>query len=251
VLTPTLLLLRQFFYTLVSGDMVYRTRKQRGAGYQFGPAITHGLINNYGQEIIAGPKLIPDCLAAAKTDTLGYSGPKGLPGLSGGGAYRNRKQQRKHRKQSGGRYGFVDAAGMPPSTPALGGLAPMTRIACESSTPNPLNPGPHTPSTAPMGAASDPKPFVMAGGAVQGIPATVGFTGTADAAAYYAPTAGYSNAPSTQVSSTGSPWLTQIPYGAREMTPACIKTGGGMSRRRRRNRKTRKGRKGRKTQRKH
>ncbi len=238
--------------------MVNRTRKQRGAGYQFGPQITHGLVNNYGQEIIPGPKLIPDCLAAAKTDTLGYSGPKGLPGMSGGARkkragkkHRGSKHRRSYRKQSGGRYGFVDASGMPPTTPFLGGLAPMTRIACEGSTPNPLNPGPHTPSTAPMGAASDPKPFVMAGGAVQGIPATTGFTGTADAAAYYAPTAGYSNMPSGQVSSTGSPWLTQIPYGAREMTPACIKTGGG-SRKQRKQRKSRKTqRKGRKQQRKH
>ena len=33
--------------SLYGGTM---TRKHRGGGYQFGPAITHGLINNYGQE---------------------------------------------------------------------------------------------------------------------------------------------------------------------------------------------------------
>jgi hypothetical protein len=211
-----------------------RTRKQRGAGYQFGPEITRGLINNYGQEVVPGPKLIPDCLAAAKTDTLGYSGPKGLPGLSGGG---RRRKQRNYRKQSGGRYGFIDVIGMPPSTPALGGLAPMTRIACEGSTPNPLNPGPHTPSTAPSGAAADPKPFVMAGGAVTGIPATTGFTGTTDAAAYYAPTAGYGQQASTWVGSTGAPSLIEIPYNARAWNPACLKTAGGGRRSRKQQRK--------------
>jgi hypothetical protein len=233
--------------------MGYRTRKQRGAGYQFGPAITHGLINNYGQEVVAGPKLIPDCLAAAKTDIVGYSGPKGLPGLSGGG----KRGGRKHRKQSGGRYGFVDASGMPPSTPFLGGLAPMTRIACEGSTPNPLNPGPHTPSTAPAGAASDPKPFVMAGGSIpappggpQGIPATTGFTGTADAAAYYAPTAGYGQQASTWVGSTGAPSLIEIPYNARAMNPACLKTGGGMSKKKQQRKSRKQQRKSRKQQRK-
>ena len=45
---------------------------QDGGGYQFGPAITHGLINNYGQEVIAGKPLIPDCVAAVKPDTMGF-----------------------------------------------------------------------------------------------------------------------------------------------------------------------------------
>ncbi len=213
-----------------------------------GAPIAPGLINNWGQTVVGGPKLIPDCLAASKTDTLGYSGPKGLPGLSGGG----RRKRGGLRKQRGGRYGFVDASGMPPSTPFLGGLAPMSRIACEGSTPNPLNPGPHTPSTQPAGASSDPKPFVMAGGAVTGIPATSGMTGTADAAAYYAPTAGYGNQPSTWVGSTGSPSLLQIPYEAKAWNPACLKTAGGGRRRRSMRRGTRKGRKThRKTHRKH
>lgn len=240
------------FYQESMAQRRNRTRKQRGAGYQFGPQITHGLINNYGQAVIGGPKLIPDCLAASKTDVMGYSGNMGLPGLYKGGGRKNKKQ-RNYRNQSGGRYGFVDVIGMPPSTPALGGYAPMTRIACEGSTPNPLNPGPHTPSTAPMGAAADPKPFVMAGGAVTGIPATTGFTGTADAAAYYAPTAGYGQHASSWVGSTGAPSLIEIPYNARAMNPACIKTGGGRSRKQRRSasRKTqRKNRKQRKTQRK-
>lgn len=223
-----------------------KTRKQRGAGYAFGAPIAPGLINNFGQGVVGGPKLIPDCLAAAKTDTLGYSGGKGLPGLSGGG--RRRGRGRGLKKQKGGRYGFVDPSGMPPSTPFQGGLAPMTRIACESSTPNPLNPGPHTPSTQPTGASTDPKPFVMAGGAVTGIPATSGMTGTADAAAYYAPTAGFERVPSGWVGSTGAPSLIEIPYEAKAWNPACLKTAGGGRKQRTSKRRHRKQRK---THRKH
>lgn len=221
-----------------------KTRKQRGAGYSVGGQLAPGLINNFGQTITGGPKLIPDCLAAAKSDTLGFSGGKGLPGLSGGG----RRRRHKMKKQRGGRYGFVDASGMPPSTPFQGGLAPMSRIACEGSTPNPLNPGPHTPSTQP--AIAGTKPFIMAGGAntVTGIPATSGMTGTADAAAYYAPTAGYSQAPSTWVGATGAPSRVEIPYEAKAMNPACLKTAGGGRRMRTSKRKQRKHRK---THRKH
>jgi hypothetical protein len=177
--------------SLYGGTM---TRKHRGGGYQFGPAITHGLINNYGQEVIAGKPLIPDCVAAVKTDTMGFSGPKGLPGLSGGS------------RQHGGRYGFVSAEGAAVSgPPSMGGLAPMSRIPCEASTPNPLNP-------------------VKIGG---GAPPLTGASLGGDNQAYYAPTAGYSNGASTWVGSTGSPSLIQTPYEAKSMNPACLKTGGG------------------------
>lgn len=191
-----------------------RTRKQRGAGYQFGPAITQGSINNYGQEVVPYAKYIPDCVAAAKSDTVGYSGPRGLPGLSGG-----RLKGKQMRRQSGGRYGFVSAEGAAlPGPPSLGGLAPTTRIACEGSTPNPLNPGPHTPSTAPPIVSTKPY-FVQAGGYAAG-PAPTPESITV-------PTAGYLNRASDWVSSTGSPSLIQIPYEARSMNPACLKTGGG------------------------
>jgi hypothetical protein len=44
----------------------------------------------------------PDCLAAARPGMVTYSGSQGLPGLSGG------RRRRGTRKQTGGRYGFVD-----------------------------------------------------------------------------------------------------------------------------------------------
>jgi hypothetical protein len=167
-------------------------RSQRGGSYQFGPSLTPGLINNYGQAVVGGTSLIPDCVAASKTDHLGYTGTKGLPGLSGG-----------RRAQSGGRYGFVSADGAGASgPPSMGGLAPMSRIACESSstTANPLNP--------------------QAGGANLG----------GANLAYYAPTAGYGNTASTWVGATGSPSLIQTPYEAKTMNQACLKTGGARSR---------------------
>ena len=175
-----------------------QTRKQRGAGYQFGASITGGLINNYGQEVIAGPKLMPDCVAAVKPDAMGFSGHKGLPGMGGG-----------RRKQSGGRYGFVSADGAPPAAPWAGGLAPMSRIAPEMA--NPIT-----------------NPYNQAGGA-------------ADNQAYYAPTAGYGNQASGWVGGTGSPVMIQVPYEARAMNPACLKTGGSRKARSRkaRGRKTR------------
>ena len=187
------------------------SRKQRGGTYLFGAAITPGTVNNYGQEVIAGPKLIPDCLAAVKPDTMGFSGHKGLPGMGGGG------KRRRSRKQSGGRYGFVSAAGAPPAGgPALGGPAPMQAIGLERAVANPYNPQ-------------------AGGGALTGAP--VG----GDNQAYFAPTAGYGNQASSWVGSTGSPAMVQIPYEARAMNPACLKTGGGRrrSRRNHRNRRSR------------
>lgn len=194
------------------------TRRQNGGAYSFGASITPGLVNNYGQEVVAGPKLIPDCGAAVKSDVMGYSGPKGLPGLSGG---KRRRNERKSRKQTGGSYGFVSAEGAAPAAPWAGGLAPMTRIPSETANTitNPYNP-------------------TMNGGAMTLSPAPVG----GDNQAYYAPTAGYSNQASTWVGSTGSPSTVQVPYEARAMNPACLKTGGGRRRSNKRRATTRKSR---------
>ena len=45
-----------------------------------------------------------------------------------------------------------------------------------------------------------------------------------DSAAYYAPTAGYDNKPSSWLNSVGAPVQLQIPYEARSWNPACLKT---------------------------
>lgn len=188
----------------------HKSKKQHGAGYGMGSQLAFGTVNNYAQEIVStGKALCPDCLAAPKSDTLGFTGPKGLPGLSGG-SRRNRRNQ--NLLQYGGRYGFDLSAPVAPSAgPGLGGIPPVQKIACESSatTANPLN-------------------RVQTGG-----------VGGVDSAAYYAPTAGYANQASTFKDSVGGPVMIQLPYGAQSMNPACLKTGGG----RRRGRKGTRGRK--------
>lgn len=188
-----------------------QTRKQRGGAYAFGAQITPGLINNFGQGVLGGAPLTPDCVAAVKTDTMGYSGRQGLPGLSGGARRgRSRGRSRKHR-QSGGRYGFDLSAPFGSSAgPAMGGIPPVQRIGCESSstTLNPLNQA-----------------------AQQGIMSQKGGASITMNPAYFAPTAGYDNKPSTWTNSVGAPVLLQAPYEARAMNPACVKTGGSRRRR--------------------
>jgi hypothetical protein len=200
--------------------MVRSTKKQRGGAYAFGPQITPGLINNFGQGVLGGAPLIPDCVAAAKTDTIGYKGPQGLPGLSGGSRRKSRKahgrlrgRSRKYR-QMGGRYGFDLSAPFGSSAgPGMGGIPPVQKIACESAstTSNPLNQASQQALVGQKG-----------GGTITMNPA------------YFAPTAGYDNTPSKWVASTGAPVLLQAPYEARAMNPACVKTGGSRRRHSRR-----------------
>lgn len=199
-----------------------RTRKQNGGGWAFTGATISG-VNNYGQ--VNTP--IGDCRAASPP---GFISPpyeqKGLPGLSGGA-------RRRRRTMKGGRYGFDLANPVPgAAAPWAGGIPPVQRIACEGSTPNPLNPGPHTPSTAPPAPSGN---SFLGGGRRRNRSRRQrgGGLGT-DNLAYYAPTAGYDNLPSRWVDSVGAPVLLQKPYDAQAWNPACVKTGG---RRRNRNRK--------------
>ena len=164
-----------------------------------GAPIAGGLVNNYGMETVTlGGKLTPDCLAAVKPDIMGYGGAKGLPGLSGG-----------MRKQNGGRYGFVapdlDIVG---GAPWASTYASVSRIAAETGTQNPYNPGPHALVTQP--------PVKQAGGAALGV----------DNLAYIAPTAGYAVQAGSAVNSVGAPVRIEVPYEAKAWNQACLKTGG-------------------------
>jgi hypothetical protein len=157
---------------------------------------------------------------------------KGLPGMSGGKRRKSRKQRGGSMVttgQRGGRYTFdlspPSVAGVSPNAAPwwAGTYPPVQRIACEGSTPNPLNPGPHTPSTQPTPVASSNLHLnPQSGGATS--PGTVG-VGDVDSMYYYAPTAGYDNKPSTWVDSVGAPVQLQIPFAARELNPSCLTTG--------------------------
>jgi len=201
-----------------------RNRKQRGgdsASYGFGAAVTPGA--PYAAEVVAKE----GCLAATRPGTLvGYSaGTGGLPGFAGGGTRRGRKSSKRfslkkfsfnkliksaknffsgkrRKKQRGGRWSADVAA----STGGPNPFAPVSRIGCEGGLVN----------TSPPGAGSPVMQFKQMGG-VGGVASPF----------YSASTAGYGSAPSTWVSSTGTPSLLQTPYEARSLNPACIKTGGG------------------------
>jgi len=131
-------------------------------------------------------------------------GSGGLPGM-GGGARRKRRgtrgkgrnNRRRSKRQRGGRYSFdLGPASQIAAGPPWGaGIPQVMSIPCESARHNPLN--------------------LQAGG-----------VGGVDSAFYIAPTAGYTNNPSSWVASTGAPVQIQTPYDARAMNPACLKTGG-------------------------
>jgi hypothetical protein len=143
---------------------------------------------------------------------------KGLPGMSGG---------KRRKTMKGGRYTFdlspPSVNGVAPNAAAwwAGTYPPVQRIACEGSTPNPLNPGPHTPSTQPTPVASSNLHLNPQSGGGNN---TVG-VGNVDSMYYYGPTAGYDNKPSTWVDSVGAPVQLQIPFAARQLNPSCVTTG--------------------------
>ena len=239
-------------------------RKQKGAGYTFGQAVAPEA--PYAQAVIGGTPLIPDCLSATRPGLTGpMQGTGGLPGFEGGAlnlgtqsvesALQNLKGGSKMQLSTespvmaggskmqlstespylkggskmqlstespvmaGGRYGFDVAAG-PLTTsggPSLGGYPQVDRIGCEGGLVN----------TAP--------PITQKGGVYN------------DNQAYYAPTAGYANMPGGFVDSVGGQVQVQIPYDARSMNPACLKTGGSRKSKTNRKGRGRKGRKGRKS----
>lgn len=151
------------------------------------------------------------CMASMRPGTIVGAplGNGGLPGMGGGGRRkrgtrrRNGKKQgsrRRKQKQKGGRYSFdLSASTTFGGTPWGSGIPQVMSIPCESARPNPLN--------------------LQAGG-----------VGGIDSAFYVAPTAGYTNNPSTWVGAAGAPVQIQTPYDAGSMNQACLKTGGGAKR---------------------
>jgi hypothetical protein len=171
-----------------------RTTKHRGGGlgqvYSFGGPLTPQHPIGNTAEVIPASS----CLATPRFGEVSFpTTGLGLPGMSGGS---------RRRKQRGGRYSFDLSAPLNPAAPWAGGIPPVMRIPCESAqtTANPLN-------------------------AVQ-----MGGVGGVDSAFYAAPTAGYTQTPSSWLGSTGSPSLLQTPYDARTTPPVCFKTGGGRRR---------------------
>ena len=186
-------------------DMVAKRQYGGNLGntFAFGGPITPGAPIGNTAEVIPSSS----CLATARGTEVSVS-PAGLPGMGGGGRRKKGKRTRG-KKQRGGRYSFDLSATLAPSAgPGLGSIPQVMRIPCESAVSNPLNP-------------------VQMGG-----------VGGIDSAFYAAPTAGYSNTPSSWLGSTGSPSMLQTPYEARTTPPVCFKTGGGKRRNTRRRKKS-------------
>jgi len=182
-----------------------RTRKTRGGGlgqsYTFNPA---PLINGVDTGLSFKPE--SSCMASVRPGTIvgDVGGAGGLPGM-GGGRRRTRNKNKKGsrmRRQRGGRYSFdLGSPSLIGAGPPWGaGIPQVMSIPCESARSNPLN---------------------LQSGGVGGV----------DSAFYIAPTAGYTNNPSTWLASTGAPVQIQTPYAAGMMNPACLKTGGARRRR--------------------
>ena len=209
-----------------------------GAGYSIGGPILPGLptVNNYA----AAVNPIGNCHAVTPSYAITPPAATGLPGMGMRGGRRGPK--RRNYKQAGGRYGF--GGDMPvPIGAALsqGGYPEVVKIGCQANLQNPFNPTHTAPNPTP-GAVSSAG---LGESIAKGFGQTGGYSPLGQAAvseAYVAPTAGYDNKPSTWTDSVGAPVQLQIPYNARMMNPACLKTGGSR-RRRSRARKTRKVRK--------
>jgi hypothetical protein len=188
-----------------------KTRRHRGGGLGNGYTFGAPIISN----LDAGQTVVPQssCMAEVRPGYISNPGTgSGLPGMGGGGKRRS-KRSKRGKKHRGGRYGFdLSASSTFGGTPWGSGIPQVVSIPCETARSNPLN--------------------LQAGG-----------VGGVDSAFYSAPTAGYSNTPSTWVGSTGAPSLLQTPYDARTVNPACLKTGGRRSRRRSRSKKSRRSRK--------
>ena len=144
----------------------------------------------------------------------------GLPGLSGGGSRRMRKnkasrksrgqhKRRTHRgrRMHGGRYGMsMTGDEFLALGPRGGMMATAERISCESGVP------PHVSQTTP----TQPSVAMRGGGALQLAPTPF----------LQEQTAGYTTSPSSFLTATGSPILLNIPAGGRMGVPACEQTGG-------------------------
>ncbi len=175
-----------------------------GQGYHLGTEMLsrgYAVVEPYGT---CGAVSRPGMMSTDQTSTMA----KGIPGLSGGGKRRSRRVQRGKKSgrkaQRGGRYEAVmSGAEFEALGPRGGMMATAMRAPCEAGQGSAL-PSP-TAITAPAykgGAQLAPAPFLQE------------------------QTAGYTNMPSTWLSSTGAPIQLHQPVGGRMDTPACGQTGG-------------------------
>jgi hypothetical protein len=241
-----------------------------GGGWGFNPSSLGPIVNNVlAYEPIGNCRGGPDVMRPGYLEG-GYTGPKGLPGMSGGSRRRrrsNRKASRKNRRnfvQAGGRYGMgsFDGAGM--GTPWGSGIAPTMAIPCEASRSAIPDSGAANVLNKVGGplwdTAARPAGSQLGGGeAVAGNAAATSWSepaATSQAASITVPTAGLThlrNPDDSIQTAAGTLEMINVPMNGRIMNPACLTTGGGRKSRKasRKNRKaSRKNKKSRRSNRK-
>ena len=212
-----------------------------GEAYTLGGHVAGApIVNNYGQEIVR----FPSCENATRPGYIADAAIKGgLPGFSGGG----RRRSRRNRSLKGGRYTFE-----PNVVGGIGMMEPRYSGCGDAAIQNPLNKGDVSSLiTAPPAQVPTPRP--MSGGRRKTRKQQYGGVGGVDSMVYNAPRAGYSFWPSNAEGGNAgtladgkTPFAINVPFSAQPVvSQACLKTGGGRkSRRRRGSKKSRKGRKG-------
>ena len=232
-----------------------------GEAYTLGSHVAGApIINNYGQEIVR----FPSCESAVRPGYIADAQIKGgLPGFAGGGR-RRRASRRTHRRRSlkGGRGGVLETSAAqvaaqyggrytfePAVVGGVGMMEPRYSGCGDVPQQNPLNKGSiDSLITAPP--AQVPTPVPMKGGRKSR--KQYGGVGGVDSMVYSAPRAGWTTWPSNAegggagtLADGKTPFLINVPFST-QPTPsaACLKTGGGKSRKSHKSRKSRKGRKG-------
>jgi hypothetical protein len=235
-----------------------------GGGWEFAPTSTAKIVNNdLAWSATGNCRAVPDVMRPGFL-VGGYTGPKGLPGMSGGGSRKNRrcwsrkgrkgrKGSRKGRKdrrfnQAGGRYAADLSDPTVNGPPGMAGISGAMRIPCEASrsaipdsgAANVLNKmgGPlwDSPSN-PAGSA-----LAQRGGGSEPVAGSAASVRGSDSPFEIVPSAGLTHLRTPQdsfMSAAGTKIMINVPENGRLMAPACLKTGGG-----RRRRISRKGRKG-------
>jgi hypothetical protein len=214
-----------------------------GGNILFSPSPNAAIVNND-----LAWKTGSSCVAATRPGFLegGYTGAKGLPGMSGGKRRklrRGKKTQRKAQRGGASSYGMAAYDGTVAGSPGNSGLGPIVKGGCDTNyaaippsgasgilntRDSSLWAGPVLPKGQMGGGTMSPAPVTWPNhGAASGSPSEM------------VPNARYTdNAVAGIDTAAGTKLMVHTPLNYPEMNPACLKTGGG-----RKSKKSRKHRK--------
>ena len=235
---------------MVSSRKAKCKRNQRGGSLGGGWGFSAASVGS-GAPVINNPLTYStgsSCLSAVRPGTLvgGWESlktPGGLPGMNGGsrrrGGGKSKSKSKKRHTQRGGRYGF-DGSDQPTGTPWGGAMASAVKVPCEASYAA-------LPATGPTlnmragelwsGATNVPAGTIPAqfGGSAPYATAFEAPTAVQGQTQMHltVPTARYEVLPAGESSirsAAGTNIAINRPLNWSEMSPACLKTGGGRSR---------------------